>query len=115
MLVGWLIFAGIAILCIVVGATVMRRNRAYGNSDVRDDDFDFDKYEGFEKLIASGWQLPLTLRGSPEDLLVRRWQEHSLSGNLARRLMSALRSLRLAQVSSRSWLRSQSPGRERGR
>jgi hypothetical protein len=49
MLVGWLIFAGIAILCIVVGATVMRRNRAYGNSDVRDDDFDFDKYEGFDK------------------------------------------------------------------
>jgi hypothetical protein len=49
MFIGWMIFAGVAILCIVVGAVVMRRNRAYGNSDVRDNDVDFDKYEGFDK------------------------------------------------------------------
>ena len=49
MFIGIVIFAAAAILCIVAGAAVMRRNRAYGNSGAKDDDFDFDKYEGFDK------------------------------------------------------------------
>ena len=49
MLIGSVIFAAIAILCVVAGATVMKRNRSYGNSGGKDDDFDFDKFEGFDK------------------------------------------------------------------
>ena len=49
MYVGFLLFAGIAVLCIVVGTTAMKRNRDYGKSEGEDDDFDFDKYEGFDE------------------------------------------------------------------
>jgi hypothetical protein len=49
MFIGIVIFALVAILCVVAGATVMKRNRDYGNSGSRDDDVDFDKYEGFDK------------------------------------------------------------------
>jgi hypothetical protein len=49
MYIGIGIFAVIAIICIFVGATVMKRNRDYGNSEGGDDDFDFDAYEGFDK------------------------------------------------------------------
>jgi hypothetical protein len=49
MFVGSIIFAALAVLCIVAGAMAMKRNRAYGKSDGGDDDFDFDAYEGFDK------------------------------------------------------------------
>jgi hypothetical protein len=48
MFIGFGIFAIVAILCVVAGAAVMKRNREYGSQDP-DDDFDFDKYEGFDK------------------------------------------------------------------
>ena len=48
MWIGSFIFFAVAILCIVAGATVMKRNRSYGKSETKDD-FDFDKYEGFDK------------------------------------------------------------------
>ena len=44
---GWFIFAFAAVFCIIAGAVAMKRRSDYGNSE--DDDFDFDKYEGFEK------------------------------------------------------------------
>jgi len=44
--IGSMIFAAVAILCVVAGIAVMRRNRSSGPVD---DDFDFDKYEGFDK------------------------------------------------------------------
>jgi hypothetical protein len=44
MFIGIGIFAAAAILCIVVGAVVMKRNRG-----PIDNDFDFDKYEGFDE------------------------------------------------------------------
>jgi hypothetical protein len=47
MFIGLGIFALVAILCIVAGAMAIKRQRDYGNSDGGDDDFDFDKYEGF--------------------------------------------------------------------
>jgi hypothetical protein len=47
--VGMIIFAGVAILCIVAGAVAMKRRRDYANSDGGDDGFDFDAYEGFDK------------------------------------------------------------------
>jgi hypothetical protein len=34
---------------VVAGAVVMKRNREYGSEGASDDDFDFDKYEGFDK------------------------------------------------------------------
>jgi hypothetical protein len=46
MFIGSMIFALVAILCIVAGVVVMRRSRASGGGD---DGFDFDKYEGFDK------------------------------------------------------------------
>ena len=46
MFLGWVIFAGVAVLCIVAGGVAMKRRRDYGESEI-DDDFDFDKYEGF--------------------------------------------------------------------
>ena len=49
MYIGFGIFAVVAIFCIVVGAIAMKRSRDYGNSGRQDDDFDFDKYEGFDK------------------------------------------------------------------
>jgi hypothetical protein len=49
MYLGFFLFAAIAILCVVVGATAMKRNRDYGNSEGDADDFDFDKFEGFDK------------------------------------------------------------------
>jgi len=49
MFIGIGIFAVVAILCVIAGAAVMKRNRAYGKSGSKDDDFDFDKYEGFDK------------------------------------------------------------------
>jgi hypothetical protein len=48
MLIGMVIFALVAILCVAAGATVMKRNRDYGNSGSRDD-VNFDEYEGFDK------------------------------------------------------------------
>ena len=45
---GWFIFAGVAVICVVVGALAMKRSRDYGNRE-DDDDFDFDAYEGFDK------------------------------------------------------------------
>jgi hypothetical protein len=47
--VGMFVFAGVALLCIVVGAVAMKRRRDYGSSDGGDDGFDFDAYEGFDK------------------------------------------------------------------
>jgi len=49
MYIGLIMFAGVAVLCIVAGAVAMKRRRAYGESDRNDDDFDFDAYEGFDK------------------------------------------------------------------
>ncbi len=49
MIFGLGIFAVIALICIVAGATAMKRRRDYGNSEGDDDDFDFAKYEGFDK------------------------------------------------------------------
>jgi hypothetical protein len=49
MFVGFLIFAILALLCVVAGAIAMKRSRDYGNSDGGDDGFDFDAYEGFDK------------------------------------------------------------------
>jgi hypothetical protein len=49
MYIGIGIFAVVAVICIFVGATVMKRNRDYGNSEGEGDDFDFDAYEGFDK------------------------------------------------------------------
>jgi hypothetical protein len=46
MYIGWFLFAGLAVLVIVIGVIAMKRGRDYGNSEV-DDDFDFDEYEGF--------------------------------------------------------------------
>jgi hypothetical protein len=43
---GWFIFAGLAVVCLVAGGVAMKRRHDYGNSEI-DDDFDFDKYEGF--------------------------------------------------------------------
>jgi hypothetical protein len=48
MYIGWFIFAGAAVVCLIVGAIAMKRSRDYGNSE-DDDDFDFDAYEGFDK------------------------------------------------------------------
>jgi hypothetical protein len=50
MYIGLGIFAVIAVICVVAGATAMKRRRDYGNSEGEgDDDFDFAKYEGFDK------------------------------------------------------------------
>ncbi len=43
---GFLLFGGLAIVCLVIGAIVMKRRRDYGDSEP-DDGFDFDEYEGF--------------------------------------------------------------------
>lgn len=48
MYIGWFLFAGIAIVCILAGAVAMKRRSDYGKSEP-DDDFDFDAYEGFDK------------------------------------------------------------------
>ena len=47
LLMGWFIFAAVAVACLFIGAVAMKRSRDYGNSE--DDDFDFDAYEGFDK------------------------------------------------------------------
>jgi hypothetical protein len=49
MFLGEVVFALLAVLCIVVGAISMKRRRAYANSDDAADDVDFDEYEGFDK------------------------------------------------------------------
>lgn len=51
MLIGGVVFAVIAILCIVVGAVVMKRRSDYGNSDGEDvmSDAEFRKIEGFDE------------------------------------------------------------------
>lgn len=43
---GWFLFAGLAVLCIVAGALVMKRRRD-DTGRAPDDGFDFDAYEGF--------------------------------------------------------------------
>ena len=48
MYIGWLLFFVLAVVLVVVGTVAMKRRRDYGNSEP-DDDFDFDKYEGFDK------------------------------------------------------------------
>ena len=50
MLVGGLVFAVVALVCIVVGAVVMKRRSNYGNSDGDDlmSDGEFRKIEGFD-------------------------------------------------------------------
>jgi hypothetical protein len=50
MLIGWLVFAGIAVVCIIVGAVVMQRRRDYENSDGEDpmSDAEFRRIEGFD-------------------------------------------------------------------
>jgi hypothetical protein len=47
MFLGLTIFGVVAVLCIVVGVVAMKRRQDYGRSEP-DDDFDFDKYEGFD-------------------------------------------------------------------
>ena len=47
MYIGIGIFFVVAIICIVAGGVAMKRRRDYGKSD-GGDDFDFDKYEGFD-------------------------------------------------------------------
>jgi hypothetical protein len=47
MFFGFLIFGALAVVCVVVGVVAMKRQRDYGDSEP-DDDFDFDKYEGFD-------------------------------------------------------------------
>ena len=49
MYIGLGLFALVAILCIVAGGIAMKRRSDYGNSGGKDDDFDFDAYEGFDK------------------------------------------------------------------
>jgi len=49
MYIGWFLFAGIAVVCILVGAIAIKRRSDYGKSEPDDDDFDFDAYEGFDK------------------------------------------------------------------
>lgn len=51
MLVGGLIFAVIAVVCIVAGAVAMKRRRDYGNSDGDGgmSDAEFRKIEGFDE------------------------------------------------------------------
>jgi hypothetical protein len=44
---GFFVFGGLAILCIIAGAIVMKRRRDYAESEP-DDGFDFDAYEGFK-------------------------------------------------------------------
>ena len=50
MVVGGLVFAVIAVLCIFAGAVAMKRRRDYGDSDGSDEmnEADFRKYEGFD-------------------------------------------------------------------
>ena len=48
MFFGFLIFGVIAVACLVIGGIAMKRRRDYGDREP-DDDFDFDKYEGFDK------------------------------------------------------------------
>ena len=45
MFLGVTLFALVAILCIVVGAIALKRQRDYGNSDGGDDGFDFEAFE----------------------------------------------------------------------
>ena len=51
MLVGGLVFAVLALLCIVVGAVAMKRRNSYGNSDGDGgmSDAEFRKIEGFDE------------------------------------------------------------------
>ena len=49
MYVGLTLFGFVALLCIVAGGIAMKRRRDYGNSEGKEDDFDFDAYEGFDK------------------------------------------------------------------
>ncbi len=48
MYIGWFLFAGVAVVCVIAGAVAIKRRNDYGNSE-DDDDFDFDAYEGFDK------------------------------------------------------------------
>jgi hypothetical protein len=49
MFIGEVVFALIAVFCIVVGAISIKRRRAVMNSPDAADDVDFDEYEGFDK------------------------------------------------------------------
>ena len=50
MLIGWLAFAVIAVICVVAGAVVMKRRRDYENSEGEDpmSDAEFRRIEGFD-------------------------------------------------------------------
>jgi hypothetical protein len=50
MLIGWLVFAFIAVVCIVAGAVVMKRRRDYEDSEGEDpmSDAEFRRIEGFD-------------------------------------------------------------------
>ncbi len=51
MLVGGVVFAVAAVLCIVIGVVVMKRRHDYGNSDGDDgmSDAEFRRIEGFDE------------------------------------------------------------------
>jgi len=51
MLIGWLVFAFIAVVCIFAGGVAMKRRRDYGNSEGDDvmSDAEFRKIEGFDE------------------------------------------------------------------
>jgi hypothetical protein len=50
MLIGWLVFAFIAVVCVIAGAVVMKRRREYEDSEGEDpmSDAEFRRIEGFD-------------------------------------------------------------------
>jgi hypothetical protein len=50
MLIGWLVFAVIAVVCVVAGGVAMQRRRAYEDSEGEDpmSDAEFRRIEGFD-------------------------------------------------------------------
>jgi hypothetical protein len=51
MLIGWLVFAVIAVVCVVAGGVAMKRRRNYEKSDGDDpmSDAEFRRIEGFDE------------------------------------------------------------------
>jgi hypothetical protein len=52
MLIGWLVFAVIAVVCVVAGGVAMKRRRDYESSEGDDDpmsDAEFRRIEGFDE------------------------------------------------------------------
>jgi len=50
MFIGWLVFALIAVICVVAGGVAMKRRRDYENSEGEDPmtDAEFRRIEGFD-------------------------------------------------------------------